>query len=193
MTLRPSLVCTRRSAESTRPPRESSRQSMFASIVLSLATSSGTGRPRAPSGWTPRIAHPAGFNVRTRPCASSTAMPSFTWLKNSSYRRNCESSRSAASRCSRSVWMRPALRRATAAALATVQRKPTSRGAKPPRDRERTKSTPATVPSQAIGTTAIALIFCTANRSRTGSSTGWAWASSMTSGRPVAITSRNSG
>jgi len=45
----------------------------------------------------------------------------------------------------------------------------TSRGAKPPRDRERTKSTPATVPSQAIGTTAIALIFWTANRWRTGS------------------------
>ena len=98
---RPSLVCTRRSAESTRPPPASSRQRRVASIALSFATNSGRGNPRASSPWRPRIEQPAGLTVRTRPCSSSTAMPSLMWLKKSSYRRNCDSSpRSSAARIS---------------------------------------------------------------------------------------------
>ncbi len=120
-------------------------------------------------------------------------MPSFTWLKNSSYRRTCDSSRSAATRCSRSLRIRPALRSATAAALATALKKAISPWSKPPRVRERTTSTPATAPWQRIGTTASALSFWTATRSRTGSSSGCSCAWSIRSGLPVLITSRNSG
>ena len=84
VTRRPSRVCTRRSAESTRAPRDSSRQSRLASIPPSGATRSGSISPRAASGTTPRMAQPAGFRVRILPSGSSTAMPSLTWLKNSS-------------------------------------------------------------------------------------------------------------
>ena len=81
---RPSRVWISRSADKTRPPRCSSRQTSAAFIALCGATSSVQGSPRACSMVTPSVAQPAGLRLSTLPSSSSTAMPSETWLKNSS-------------------------------------------------------------------------------------------------------------
>ena len=74
-----------------------------------------------------------------------------------------------------------------------MERNPTSRGENAERAIARRNSTPTTSPSETMGTTATAEMPCLSTASRTGSSSGWRRASSITSGLRVWSTSRISG